>query len=386
MINSEFETDFLISEGNGVNDLYKDTLSGIIESGVPVVSRELATREVRPVMIILLNPRERFLTSPGRRIHPYFQVLEAVWILGGRGDVEFISYYLENMVKYSDGGKNYHGAYGDRMRRHGWNELWSFHIQIRDQFFDCYHYLKKDPDTRHAVMTFWNPLFDNYMVETKDRPCNVAMHFLIRDGRLDLTIFNRSNDVNWGLFNTNVVQFSVILETMAMLLNIPVGKQIHMIDSLHLYDNQNELTDRVLKADYEFNVYDHVKPLPFKFNLPDDDIEKIKIFNKECDFFFHMEDVTRRNGPVFYDPEFEFSFLFDAITLSRSFYYYKKEIYEMAIDELMILDSLDIFISCSEFLSRKAEFSMIKERVVNKLKDKVSNLYLEKILEYVEKH
>ena len=88
---------------------------------------------------------------------------------------------------------------------------------------------------------------DHVDVNTIDRPCNVSFFFLIRDGKLDLTISNRSNDVNLGLFNANIVQFSVILETMALLLGVPVGKQVHFINSLHYYTD-DPITEEVYEV------------------------------------------------------------------------------------------------------------------------------------------
>ena len=345
---------YLVVEASGPNDCYVGTVRGIQQNGDIVVSREMETKEIRPAMFIFNRPKERFLTCPGRNIHPFFQVLESIWILGGRGDVKWISKYLKNMEKYSDGKEEFHAPYGIRMREYGSNRNHGlFVIEPIDQFQNCYDYLSSDPETRHAVMSFWNPHFDHIDINTIDRPCNITFHFLIRNGKLDLTIFNRSNDVHWGLFNANVVQFSVILESMAMLLGIPVGKQIHMIDSLHYYTD-NPLTKEILdnnKEESRFNVYEYVNP--HHFGLRNEaGVDNWSLFNGCLDDFFRDEKLIREgklNDASLYN---DFSYLRDALYVARSFYFYKRKDYILAIDDICRVKANDIYVTCCEYLAR----------------------------------
>lgn len=349
---------YLVVEADGPNDCYVGAVRGIQQNGDIVVSRGLETKEIRPAMFIFSNPKERFLTCPGRLIHPFFQVLESIWILGGRGDVKWISKYLKNMEKYSDGKEEFHAPYGIRMREYGMNRDHGFHIidDSIDQFQNCYDYLNDDPETRHAVMSFWNPHFDHVDVDTIDRPCNITFHFLIRNGNLDLTIFNRSNDVHWGLFNANVVQFSVMLESMAMLLGVPVGKQIHMIDSLHFYTD-NPLTEEVLssnKKESNFNVYKYVRP--HSFGLRNElGIDSWGLFNYCLSDFFKDEDKIWRgklNDGVLHN---DFSYLRDALYVARSFFFYKNGDYPRAIENICEVKARDILVTCCEYLARKID-------------------------------
>jgi thymidylate synthase len=380
------DSDFLVIDADGCNDFYKDTLRSIIERGYEISPRGLPTKEIRPVMLIMKEPRERFLTCPGRLIHPFFQVMESIWILGGRGDVFFIEYYLENMKKYADNKVEFNAPYGTRMR------LWNSHRDLvvfeqvvvrRDQFKDCYNALKKDPDTRQAIMVFWNPAFDHYEIETNDRPCNISFQFLIRNGKLDLSIFNRSNDLSWGLANTNVVQFSVILETMAMLLNIPVGNQIHFINSLHVYDFQGELTQRVLNAKYSFNVYKHVTPSYFKY-FPD--VEDVfDSLEREFELFFELESRIRY-GEILLEPDLiSFSYLKDALTLAKSFYFFKTEKYKLSVQALKDLNADDIFVTAMEFVARKADMADVIPVCMERFRRLKENS-IKAILEYIREH
>jgi len=388
--------DFLVVSCDGPGDAYCGTLRGIQQNGSIVVSRGLETKEIRPAMFIFNNPRERFLTCPGRNIHPFFQVLESIWILGGRGDVKWISYYLKNMEKYSDGQKEFHAPYGVRMRKYGYyrsirsggstSSLSS--TDFIDQFEHCYRYLSENPDTRHAVMTFWHPSFDNYKIETIDRPCNVSFFFLIRDGKLDLTISNRSNDVNLGFFNANVVQFSVILETMAMLLGVPVGKQIHMINSLHYYTN-DPITEEVLsrnKEETEFNMYKYVRPHPFGLRN-ESGVDTWSLFNECIEDFFDDEKAIwegKLDNNLLHN---DFSFLRDGLYAARSFYFYKKiGDYGRSVRDLCEVKADDFFITAAEFFARKIDFEIMREAVVNRFQKRLSERSLIKILEYIQEH
>jgi len=349
---------YLVVECDGCNDSYIGTVRGIQQNGDIVVSRGMETKEIRPAMFIFNKPKERFLTCQGRNIHPFFQVLESIWILGGRGDVKWISKYLKNMERYSDGRDEFHAPYGIRMRSYGSNRDHGLFVIDNpiDQFQNCYDYLSDDPETRHAVMSFWNPHFDHFDIDTIDRPCNITFHFLIRNGKLDLTIFNRSNDVHWGLFNANIVQFSVMLESMAMLLGVPVGKQIHMIDSLHYYTD-NPLTKKVLDINGEesnFNVYEYVDPHHFGLRN-ESGIDVWDLFNECLDDFFRDENEIWRgksDAVEFYN---DFSYLRDALYVARSFYFYKNKDYEASIYNLCEIKANDIFITCSEYLARNID-------------------------------
>jgi thymidylate synthase len=399
---NNFETKLLVCEGEGPNDLYFDLVKGLQDMGSIQKSRGLETIEIRPAMVIFTDPTKRFLTCPGRLIHPYFQVMESIWILAGRGDVAWISKYLKNIEKYSDGQLEFHAPYGYRMRKYGYHRdpyLMEYSGHEFDQFENCLKYLQSDPNTRHAVMTFWNPDFDQFGIETIDRPCNITFHFLVRDGKLDLTIFNRSNDLHWGLMNANVVQFSVILETAAMILGIPVGNQIHMIDSLHYYTD-NPITENVQSKEYDFNVYDYVSPLPFIFNdggyfytmhSANDDNLTDHLDDELKTFFKAEENIWKTGQPS--TNSLDHSLLQDALSLAFSFYHYKRHNYEIAINALERVQADDIFISCLEFLNRVkfpgtdlAQKVLIEFLIYSRFKNSLSKFQIKEISKYINNH
>lgn len=245
-------------------------LDAIHEVGLSTAPRGRPIRELLHAVSILQDPRERVLTQHGRRANPFFQAAETVWILAGSSEAAWLTHFNAQMEQFLDAdgtsGKprtHFHAAYGERMRR--WGDSNKYAVFARsfeppvDQIQLVLQELRKDPESRRAVMIFGNPEFDKY--DTKDRPCNIAFTFKLREGKLHLTTFNRSNDVILGLTFTNIVQFTTLQEVVASELGVDVGPYYHYSDSLHLYSD-DPVYERLVKArpPVPFDVYKHVRP------------------------------------------------------------------------------------------------------------------------------
>jgi hypothetical protein len=57
----------------------------------------------------------------------------------------------------------------------------------------------------------------------------------IRDGKLDIVVCCRSNDIIYGAYGSNVVQFSVLQEYLAAMIGVSVGTYYQVSDSWHAY-------------------------------------------------------------------------------------------------------------------------------------------------------
>lgn len=172
------------------------------------------------------NPRERVLWHPVRDANPFFHFFEALWIIAGRNDVEFLQQFNKRIADVSDDGAVFHGAYGHRLR----------HMRDFDQIEHCINLLRADPDTRRAVLQIWDARYDLGNTASKDLPCNDMVMLKVREGALNIMVCNRSNDIVWGKYGANVVQFSMLQEYMAARLGVNVGRYTHVTDSFHVYD------------------------------------------------------------------------------------------------------------------------------------------------------
>ncbi|QMV48664.1 hypothetical protein [Bacillus phage SPO1L3] len=221
--------------GSNPSQLYMDILSTVLKEGDVLAPRGKKIKEIRPVMIEFKNPLRRTTFLKGRTINPIFQLAESLWILAGKSDVGFLLDYNKNMGQFSDDGVFFNAPYGERLRFWNKSDANKFIYNPLDQLRDVYEKIKADPDTRQAVAVIYNPLFDNINNDTKDRPCNLLLSFKLRNGKLDLSVYNRSNDLHWGTFGANLCQFSTILEAMASWLGVEVGSYYQITDSLHIY-------------------------------------------------------------------------------------------------------------------------------------------------------
>jgi thymidylate synthase len=249
-----------IFEGHSPSELYVKALGELLTSGQSISPRGKLIKEIRPVVFAFENPTNNVTFM--RRMNPFFQLSEALWILSGRSDVDYLKYFNSNIAQFSDDGEHFNASYGERLRFWNKNQSRDFIYNPLDQLFDVYQRLKEDPDTRQAMAVIWNPLFDNIRYtrdfQGKDIPCNVALDFKLRNNRLDLTVFNRSNDIHWGLFGANLAQFSNILLTMAAWLGVKVGTYYHFTDSLHVYleDYSYKCTKEVLDINSVNSIID----------------------------------------------------------------------------------------------------------------------------------
>lgn len=212
-------------------------LEQIVRSGSPVTVRDEATHELLARTVSLAHPQERFITVPGRLNDVIATVAETMWVLGGRDDIEFLQRYLKRAPNYSDNGKVWRGGYGPRLR--AWNGV--------DQISEIRALLERDPLSRRAVAVLYDPARD-FDPTTRDVPCNNWLHFIHREGRLDLDIVIRSNDILWGFSGINTFEWSVLHEAMAHWLGLRVGTATFFISSLHLYDEREQQALQCLKG------------------------------------------------------------------------------------------------------------------------------------------
>jgi hypothetical protein len=265
-----------------VNDALPAGLGLLYEKGKPHTARGAETLEYPgPVATVYHCPTERVLFDPDRNANPFFHFFESLWILAGRNDVEFLASFNSKMRDYSDNGTSFHGAYG-----------WRLHSPF-DQVREVIELLKRDPDTRRAVLSIWNPALDlNY--DSKDIPCNDLVMFKVRSGRLNMTVCNRSNDIVWGAYGANAVQFSMLQEYIAACTGYAVGNYVQMSDSYHVY------TD----LQYWIDWCDSVKPVQVECRYSKGLVQPYplfaepKLFASDLNQFFARIDMLPSDAPV----------------------------------------------------------------------------------------
>lgn len=188
-----------------------------------------------------LDGGERTILLAGRGWNPAFALVEAAWVISGRKDVKTLAEFIGNFGLYSDDGQTLQGAYGNRLR----------HFFGRDQIELAIEELTKHPSSRRTVLSLYGP--SDLGLDSKDIPCNTQIALRRVGGRLELTVFNRSNDL-WLGVPYNWFVFRVLQHMIADRLGIPCGIQRHVSSCLHLYEIHVAAASRVVGCNLEADL------------------------------------------------------------------------------------------------------------------------------------
>ncbi|CAB4125247.1 thy_syn_methano, thymidylate synthase, methanogen type [uncultured Caudovirales phage] len=120
------------------------------------------------------------------------------------------------------------------------------HEAMRTPWQWCVDALRDDKDTRQAILRFSLP--EHFYKGNKDMTCTLNGNFHIREDKLYLSIYMRSNDMMLGLVY-DLPWFISLMDDMIDELkdlypNLTKGTYTHKVDSIHVYDRDEE---KVLK-------------------------------------------------------------------------------------------------------------------------------------------
>lgn len=211
------------------NDLaedYKSILQHVLSVGEEVAPREKLTREILSFTLELTDPTRALVRDTNRKIVSALAAAEALQLVGGFSDPRAMMQVSEHFEQFMDGGV-FHAPYGPR---------------IATQVPEALIWLMRDPDTRKAHVSVWQPQQDLWTRETRDHPCTTHMQFMIRDGKLNLHVGMRANDA-WRGFPYDVFQFTQLQQAAASCLRVPVGTYFHHATSFHLYEENWEAVE-----------------------------------------------------------------------------------------------------------------------------------------------
>jgi len=203
---------------------YPHVVNWVLAHGQPRGARGLPTLDCTHVTVELLSPLNALPLNCGRRLNPAIAALEAAQLIGAFSDPELCVRIAPNFRRYREASGVFHGAYGRR---------------IGAQLSAAITKIKKDSDTRQAVISLWDPWLDNQPGKL-DYPCTIALRLSLNpDGRLDVDVLMRSNDV-WLGTPYDWFQFTQLQLTAAHALDVEPGTYRHTAWSLHLYRENEE--------------------------------------------------------------------------------------------------------------------------------------------------
>lgn len=122
--------------------------------------------------------------------------------------------------------------------------------KMRSPYDYCVEALKRDSNTRQAIMQFANP--EVFWFGNKDVTCTLHGAYSIRDSKLNLTINMRSNDLMLGLVY-DLPWFVSLMYRMKEDLketypNLEIGTYTHLVHNIHIYERDLDKIKKMIGA------------------------------------------------------------------------------------------------------------------------------------------
>lgn len=189
--------------------------------------------EVLNAVTVIEDPT-RLMTNNIRRMPMRYAVGELLWYLSGNNKKSAIRPYTKAWEELSDDGITVNSNYGYCIQ----------HKYGFDQFEYVEELFRKDRNTRQAVIH----IKEASNKRTKDMNCTIALQFFVRDDKMHLTAYMRSNDI-WLGFPYDIFNFTAMQILLAMKLDLEIGTYTHIAGSLHLYEKDlKTIKERQIQA------------------------------------------------------------------------------------------------------------------------------------------
>ena len=366
--------------GTNVNTVFKVLVSGLKNNIYNTTTAESRVGKVikfnEPALITYSNPTHRVMLNSARDCNPFFHLYESLWMLAGRNDVAPLQYYSSKIKDIaSDDGETFNGAYGYRWRHADTS------VEERDQLEILIEHLKNNPNSRRAVLQMWNVEDDLMNIdEGLDVCCNLSVCLKIRkvaqtvntggfepwgypisngieESYLDMTVFNRSNDLIWGMLGANVVHFSFLQEYVADRIGVKVGHYHQISNDLHVYTENNSgfkpdewLSDTLYRD--TLKAVEGYTPIKLGADSPTFD-DELKDIVQNFSGALNWDDYV---GLPRNTPKYRSSFLnFVAMPALSAYEYYKAKNWTEAFNCARIIVDDHWQVACTEWLKKRKE-------------------------------
>lgn len=178
-----------------------------------------------------------------RKMYPKTGAAEVAWMLQGDKSTEFLSKYTKIWKQFEDDDKPgfISTAYGYRWRH-------AFDI---DQIENIILKLRKDPSSRQQVIMSWDPRVDN-VTPNKNIPCPYTAVVNIIDGKLNIHLTLRSNDIVVGL-PYDFLMYTLLGNLFANELEVKPGILAYSIAHGHIYHTHLDMVQEISTRDYTYD-------------------------------------------------------------------------------------------------------------------------------------
>jgi thymidylate synthase len=221
-----------------LDDLLDDVFKKLLDIPQNVQATRGTMSELTGVLLCLENPRAR-LSLTETKGTPFSGIGELLWYLSRKNKLKFIEHYISAYKEESEDQKTVYGGYGPRLFNHS-----DEHNQVKNVI----KLLKKRRSSRRAVIQLFEA--KDIADPHKEIPCTCTMQFLVRNEKLDMIVYMRSNDAFLGLPH-DIFCFTMLQEIIARSIGVELGLYKHCVGSLHLYQEKEQLARQYLGEGFQ---------------------------------------------------------------------------------------------------------------------------------------
>jgi thymidylate synthase len=216
----------IMTEGKSVPGVCEPTSVGSFFGKEP-----RPTKEIIGFTFSLTDPTAVLVDRPSRPINAAFSLANILWTASGSDRVADIAFWNSRAYDFSDDKETVRSALGPRL--------------FTNQFATAINRLRADPGTRRAFLSLIsaNDLTD----ETRDVPCTIGLHLMIRDSALTAVAMMRSQSALMVL-PYDIPLLAAIQCMAAAELEIPPGPLTHISSSLHFYLDETDIATQVARG------------------------------------------------------------------------------------------------------------------------------------------
>ena len=184
------------------------------------------TKALFNVGFYITDPMYNKIINKERNWKQDYAEAEWQWYLSGNKSI----YKLEDIYgKVPEIWKRMADEIGHVNSNYGWQ--WDRNGQL-DKIIQM---LQDNPDNRQCAISIYDGKeIDSY---SRDTPCTYAVQFTILNGRLDMAVVMRSNDLWYGFCNDQYC-FSMLQKMVSDELKIEIGTYYHFAHNMHLYNDK----------------------------------------------------------------------------------------------------------------------------------------------------
>ena len=250
---------------------YLDLAKDVLENGVDKPNRTgIDTRAVFG-RTMRFDMADGFPIMTTKKVPFKIVVGELLWFISGSRDVkelQKLGVHIWDANAEADYWKPKAEFDGDLGRVYGvqWRSWQGADGIVVDQLKDVIERIKTNPNDRRLIVTAWNP---GELDKMALPPCHMFFQFFVANGKLSLSMYQRSCDVFLGV-PFNISSYALLLHMVAQVTGLEAGEFFHVLGDTHIYHNHFEqVKEQLSRKPY---------PLPtLKLNPDVTDIEKFTL-------------------------------------------------------------------------------------------------------------